>query len=90
MQHRMNMPAPRALYLGRAEAEDVAEALEHVRELTAKRQRLMLEPEGEELASAACTVGCSRCFRACAVTGVILGWWEEELARSTCASAMVH
>lgn len=86
----ISLAAARAVQSESGHAEDLAEALGQVRKLTAKRERLMAEPKGEELSAPGCKIGCARCFRECAVTGVILHWWSGELAKLTGAGGTVH
>jgi hypothetical protein len=61
--------------------DDIAEAVDRVARLRSRRADLMLRGGELELATPACTRGCPRCYRECAVTGIILDWWERELHR---------
>lgn len=62
---------------------DVFEAVDKVRMLRARRDAIDPLAERELLSAPACERGCSICPRACAVTGIMLRWWEQELARLT-------
>lgn len=59
---------------------DLEEARMRVAELR-KKQIAARSGGGELLSAPGCDKGCVRCPRACAVTGIILNWWEAELAR---------
>lgn len=74
-------------------ADDVIEAIEKVDELRARRDAIDPLAERALLSAPGCERGCAVCPRACAVTGIILRWWEGELARltgSTDMSRKVH
>lgn len=72
----------------KAMPEDLAEAIDKVAELRAARASHRADKEPEQLLSApGCPEGCSRCSRACAVTTIILKWWERELATLVAADA---
>lgn len=69
-------------------ADDVSEAKSRVTKL---RADLIDAKRGERLVSPGCKTGCAICYRKCAVTKIMLDWWERELKYLTGSpSGMVH
>jgi len=62
---------------------DVFEAVGKVRMFRARRDTIDPLAERDLLSAPGCERGCPVCPRSCALTGIMLRWWEEELARLT-------
>lgn len=71
--------------------ERLQEAADMVTLLRVRRAAIDPAEETEILSAPGCDQGCSLCPRTCAVTGIILRWWEGELASLTGgASGRLH
>lgn len=62
-----------------AKETELQEAQRVVRKLT-DVDRDPATRSGIRLVSPGCALGCTSCFRACAVNRIKLGWWAKELA----------